>query len=62
MPDNKKGVKGKKSIFKRFLSKFIINTVNRFSFVGFVKKIALSDKNQSVYKLLQQVPEDWQHT
>ncbi len=61
MSDHRKRGKKRRSFFKRSLSRFIENTVNRFSLVDFVKKKALSKKNKSSYERMSQVPEDWQH-
>ncbi len=62
MYDNKSKFKKRKSIFKNILKKIIINAVNRFSFVDFVKKIAHLEKNRPIYNYLKQVPEEWQNS
>ncbi len=36
--------------------------MNRFSFVDFIKKTALSEKHRSTYNFFKQIPEDWQNT
>lgn len=62
MPKSKNKIRRKRPVLKRAFNNLIINIVNRFSFVDFVKKIALLEKNQSFYNYLKQTLQEWQYT